>query len=148
MQETTPLKRLVATGEGVLIFGSNLALLLVPIFTSSLSATAAARDAVILNGITIGSRSLLKGVAAFSGASGVAPEQIGAVDPETLSDSQKSANPSVIDIPPAPAPVAPTPVAQTTGQQAADVPAAPSAQIDPATVLRQQLQNLGVAPVA
>lgn len=63
-QTTTPLTKLIRTGEGILVYAANVALIVVPITTSSLSATQAVKYGVALNSVTVVARSLLKAIAA------------------------------------------------------------------------------------
>ena len=70
---SAPLVKLTRTLEGLLVLGSNIALVLVPIVTTSLSAKEAATLGVILNGTTVISRSVLKAVAALNVAGLPAP---------------------------------------------------------------------------
>src|ERR1039458_2351915 len=63
---SAPLTKFVRTTEGLLVLFSNVALVLVPIITNSLSAKDAATLGVILNGSTVIARSLLKGIAALN----------------------------------------------------------------------------------
>ena len=59
-KQTDPLGKFIRTGEGWLVFAFNLALLIVPIVTSSLSPATAVEWAAILNGVTVVARSGLK----------------------------------------------------------------------------------------
>src|ERR1039458_3598409 len=63
---SAPLTKLIRTTEGQLVLFSNIALVLVPIITSSLSPKEAATLGVILNGTTFISRSVLKAIAALN----------------------------------------------------------------------------------
>jgi hypothetical protein len=65
-QKTDPLGKFIRTGEGWLVFAFNLALLIAPIVSSSLSPKTAVEWAAILNGVTVVCRSGLK-VAAVVG---------------------------------------------------------------------------------
>lgn len=76
---SAPLTKFIRTGEGILVFAANLGLLLVPIVTNSLSATNAARDAVVLNVATVVSRSALKAVTSITGYTGIKPSQVGSL---------------------------------------------------------------------
>ncbi len=60
---TDPLAKFIRTGEGILVYLANIVLILVPIVTNSLSATQAAKYAVILNSVAVFSRSILKAIA-------------------------------------------------------------------------------------
>jgi hypothetical protein len=60
---TDPMTKFIRTGEGVLVFGFNLALLVVPIVSGSLSAAQSAKWATIIDGIAVVSRTGLKMVA-------------------------------------------------------------------------------------
>lgn len=62
---TSPLTKFIRTGEGILVFACNLALLIVPLATSALSANQALKYAVILNGATVVARSILKALSAL-----------------------------------------------------------------------------------
>ena len=59
-QKTEPLAKFVRTGEGILVFAFNLALLIVPIVTNALSPGDAVKWAAILNGVAVVSRTGLK----------------------------------------------------------------------------------------
>lgn len=63
---TAPLTKFVRTLEGLLVLGSNVALVAIPIVTSSLTANQAVRYGVILNSAAVFSRSILKAVAALA----------------------------------------------------------------------------------
>ena len=65
-KKTDPLAKLIRTGEGWLVFAFNLALLIIPIVSNSLSPTTAVEWAAILNGVTVVCRSGLK-IAAITG---------------------------------------------------------------------------------
>lgn len=60
---TDPMTKFIRTGEGVLVFGFNLALLVVPIVSSSLTAAQSAKWATIIDGVAVVSRTGLKMVA-------------------------------------------------------------------------------------
>jgi len=60
---TDPMTKFIRTGEGVLVFGFNLALLVVPIVSNSLSAAQSAKWATIIDGVAVISRTGLKMVA-------------------------------------------------------------------------------------
>jgi hypothetical protein len=76
-QKTTPLTKFVRTGEGVLVFAFNLAMLIVPIVSNALSPADAVKWAGIVNGVAVISRTGLKIVAQVSKATGIEPQQIG-----------------------------------------------------------------------
>lgn len=57
---TTPLTKFGRTLEGILVVAANLALFIVPIFSSSLSEGNAAKYAAGLDAVTVISRSILK----------------------------------------------------------------------------------------
>lgn len=67
---TTPLAKFIRTGEGVLVFAFNGALLVVPIVSSALTPEQAVQWAAIVNGVTVVSRTGLKIVAVLESASG------------------------------------------------------------------------------
>jgi hypothetical protein len=103
---TTPLTKFIRTGEGVLVFAFNGALLVVPIVSGALSAEQAFQWAAIINGVTVVSRTGLKIVSALeSGSSAGAPP------------------------PPVPYPESAGPVATGDADLA---PAAPAADLEPA----------------
>ena len=59
-EKTDPKTKFIRTGEGVLVFAFNVAMLVVPIVSSALSAGQAVKYAAILNGVAVVSRSGLK----------------------------------------------------------------------------------------
>lgn len=62
-QTTLPLTKLVRTTEGILVIVANIALVLIPILTTALSATTAAKLAAGLDAVTMLSRSIVKAFA-------------------------------------------------------------------------------------
>jgi hypothetical protein len=66
---TTPLAKFIRTGEGVLVFAFNGALLVVPIVSGALTPEQAVQWAAIINGVTVVSRTGLKIVAVLESAS-------------------------------------------------------------------------------
>lgn len=71
-----PLTKFIRTLEGLIVLGSNVALVLAPIVSSHVSPTQAIKYGAILNSVTVFSRSLLKGVAALNVAGLPAPVQL------------------------------------------------------------------------
>lgn len=71
-QFSAPLAKSFRTLEGALVLISNVALVIIPIVTSSLSAGQAVKYGVILNTGFAVARSVLKGIAAL----GIAPAQV------------------------------------------------------------------------
>ena len=63
-KRTDPMAKFIRTGEGVLVFAFNIALVVVPIVSNSLSAAESAKWATIIDGIAVVSRTGLKMVAA------------------------------------------------------------------------------------
>lgn len=63
-KRTDPMTKFIRTGEGVLVFAFNIALVVVPIVSNSLSAAQSAKWATIIDGIAVVSRTGLKMVAA------------------------------------------------------------------------------------
>lgn len=88
---TTPLTKFIRTGEGVLVFAFNLAMLIVPIVSNSLSPEDAVKWAGIVNGVAVISRTGLKVVTEFSKASGIEPQPIGALTPQVVNVDAGSA---------------------------------------------------------
>ena len=84
---TKPLGKFIRTGEGILVFAFNIALVVVPIVSNALTAEQAVKWAAIINGITVLSRTGLKMVAVSQGVTGIAPQQLNPavpVDVQTL----------------------------------------------------------------
>ncbi len=67
-RHTTPMTKFIRTGEGILVFAFNVALLVVPIVSNALTPQQSVKWAAILDGIAVVSRSGLKMVAAAQGA--------------------------------------------------------------------------------
>jgi hypothetical protein len=61
---TEPLAKFIRTGEGILVFALNIALLIVPIISNALTPDQSAKWAALIDGITVVSRTGLKAVAA------------------------------------------------------------------------------------
>ena len=72
---TSPLAKFIRTGEGILVFAFNLALLIVPIVSKSLSPTQAIKWAGIINGIAVISRTGLK-IVSVAKQVGLEPKQV------------------------------------------------------------------------
>jgi hypothetical protein len=62
-KQTEPMVKFIRTGEGILVFGFNIALVVVPIVSNALTAAQSAKWAAILDGIAVISRTGLKMVA-------------------------------------------------------------------------------------
>jgi hypothetical protein len=82
-KQTDPLAKFVRTGEGVLIFAFNLAMLIVPIVSNALTPDQAVRWAAILNGVVVIARTGLKIVAVVQRQTGIAPAPVGVPGPTT-----------------------------------------------------------------
>jgi hypothetical protein len=72
-KRTDPLAKFIRTGEGILVFAFNIALLIVPIVSSSLTAEQSAKWAAVIDGITVISRTGLKMCATAQVPSAPAP---------------------------------------------------------------------------
>jgi hypothetical protein len=81
---TTPLGKFIRTGEGILVFGFNIAMVVVPIVSNSLSPAQAVKWAGIVNGIAVVARTGLKIVSVTQGVTGLAPVQL---PPRATSDA-------------------------------------------------------------
>jgi hypothetical protein len=112
---TDPLAKFIRTGEGILVFGLNLVLLIVPIVSNSLTAAESAKWAAVIDTIAVISRSGLKAIATLQNSPGsTSPEQLAAdatrlleragVDP-TVAAGAVSAVSSAAEVTLAPAPV-------------------------------------------
>ncbi len=83
-RHTAPLTKFIRTGEGILVFAFNVALLVVPIVSNALTPQQSVKWAAILDGIAVVSRSGLKMVAAAQGAgTPAAPEPPAPALPDT-----------------------------------------------------------------
>lgn len=92
-KKTTPLTKFVRTGEGVLVFGFNLAMLIIPIVSSALTPEQAVKWAGIVNGVAVICRTGLKIVAQVSQATGIQPQPIGNVSGQAVAvDTASSAS--------------------------------------------------------
>jgi hypothetical protein len=67
---TDPLTKFFRTGEGILVFGFNIALLVVPIVSNALTPDQSAKWAAVIDGVTVISRTGLKAVAAGTSSLG------------------------------------------------------------------------------
>lgn len=70
---TDPLTKFIRTGEGILVFAFNIALLVVPIVSNALSPAQSAKWAAIIDGVAVVSRTGLKMVATATQAAGGHP---------------------------------------------------------------------------
>lgn len=86
-----PLTKSIRTLEGDLVLGSNVALVVIPIVTSSLTAAQAVKYGVILNAVYAGSRSVLKGVATLTAQGAAPPTQIVSDKTEALIEADAGA---------------------------------------------------------
>lgn len=155
-----PLTKSIRTLEGVIVIAANIALTIIPILTNALSATQAVKYGTILNVSFVVSRSLLKGIAAIGGQTGITPavsdktvstidsdvteaagagivlagEVENAIDPSLLSDKAKAPNANPSSTARLPEPAA--------------SPVVVPAPATPADLLRSQLVSLGQTPVA
>ncbi|HUA45455.1 MAG TPA: hypothetical protein VMA77_09530 [Solirubrobacteraceae bacterium] len=75
-RKTDPKAKFIRTGEGILVFAFNVAMLVIPIVTSALSATEAVKYAAILNAVAVFSRSGLKAAALLPQVTGVPAGQV------------------------------------------------------------------------
>ncbi|MGZ6613078.1 MAG: hypothetical protein ACXVFQ_01435 [Solirubrobacteraceae bacterium] len=75
-KQTDPLGKFVRTGEGILVFAFNLAMLIVPIFSNALTPEQAVKWAGIVNGVAVVSRTGLKMVSVFEGVTGTTPADV------------------------------------------------------------------------
>jgi hypothetical protein len=73
---TDPKTKFIRTGEGVLVFAFNVAMVVVPIVSSALSAEQAVKYAAILNAVAVFSRSGLKAAALLPRVTGVPAPQV------------------------------------------------------------------------
>lgn len=121
-RKTDPLTKFIRTGEGVLVFLFNIALLVVPIVSSSLTAAESAKWATIIDGIAVISRTGLKMVASAQGATPaattVAPPapvavEVAAEAPAAVSNGTPPAD--VATVPPAQGSVIVTPQVAVAG---------------------------------
>jgi hypothetical protein len=85
---TDPLTKFIRTGEGVLVFAFNLAMVLVPIVSDALTPQEAVKWAAIVNAVTVVSRTGLKIVSLAKGITTVAPQQL---NPNVTVDVQQLA---------------------------------------------------------
>jgi hypothetical protein len=69
---TTPLGKFIRTGEGILVFAFNIAMVVVPIVSNSLSPAQAVKWAGIVNGIAVVARTGLKIVSVTQGVAALA----------------------------------------------------------------------------
>jgi hypothetical protein len=76
--QTSPLTKFIRTGEGVLIFAFNLAMLITPIVSSALTPSQAVKWAGIVDGVAVVARTGLKIVSLSQGVTGIAPDPVGA----------------------------------------------------------------------
>jgi uncharacterized protein YqgV (UPF0045/DUF77 family) len=76
-RKTDPEAKFIRTGEGVLVFAFNVAMLVVPIVSNALSATEAVKWAAILNGVAVVSRSGLKIADLLPSVTGVKAANVG-----------------------------------------------------------------------
>jgi hypothetical protein len=75
---TDPLAKFIRTGEGILVFAFNLALLIVPIVSNALTPAQSAKWATIIDGVAVISRTGLKMVATAQAGQGAAPAKAAA----------------------------------------------------------------------
>jgi hypothetical protein len=75
-KKTDPLGKFVRTGEGILVFAFNLAMLIVPIVSKALTPEQAVKWAGIVNGVAVISRTGLKIVSVVEGVTGTAPANV------------------------------------------------------------------------
>lgn len=75
-KKTQPLGKFVRTGEGILVFAFNLAMLIVPIFSSALTPGQAVKWAGIVNGVAVFSRTGLKIVSVIEGVTDTTPTNV------------------------------------------------------------------------
>ena len=88
---TDPLAKFIRTGEGILVFAFNLALLIVPLVSNALTPAQSAKWATIIDGIAVISRTGLKMVAtAQAGQAGPAKAAVAAVAAQIAAPEQGS----------------------------------------------------------
>lgn len=73
---TTPLTKFIRTGEGILVFAFNIALLVVPIVSKALTPGEAVKWAGIIDAVAVASRTGLKVVSLFAQQTGIQPEPV------------------------------------------------------------------------
>jgi hypothetical protein len=93
---TEPLAKFIRTGEGILVFGFNIALLVVPIISSSLTAAQAAKWAAVIDGIAVVSRTGLKIVSTLQAANPNALTQPALAAPPTAPAVSATVSPSAL----------------------------------------------------
>jgi hypothetical protein len=79
---TTPMVKFVRTGEGLLVVAFNIALLVVPIVSSSLTPAQAVKWAAVINGVAVVARTGLKMTSLVRAGAVGAPEAAIAASPE------------------------------------------------------------------
>ena len=79
---TTSMVKFVRTGEGMLVVAFNIALLVVPIVSSSLTPAQAVKWAAVINGIAVVARTGLKMTSLTQAGTVAAPEAAIAASPE------------------------------------------------------------------
>jgi hypothetical protein len=111
-KQTDPMTKFIRTGEGILVFGFNIALLVVPIVSNTLTPAQSAKWATIIDGIAVISRTGLKIVASAQGKPPAAAAAAAVDVAATAAYSLAAAGPAAADAPAAvPAPAADMPVA-------------------------------------
>jgi hypothetical protein len=99
---TTSMVKFVRTGEGLLVLAFNIALLVVPIISSSLTPAQAVKWAAVINGVAVVARTGLKMTSLVQGGGAAAPAAAStdaAHADDLVSDSDEFASlPSVANI--------------------------------------------------
>ena len=85
-RKTDPEAKFIRTGEGILVFAFNVAMLVVPIVSNALSATNAVKYAAILNGVAVVSRSGLKIADLLPSITGVKAANVGPAVVQSTAD--------------------------------------------------------------
>jgi hypothetical protein len=84
---TSPQVKFIRTGEGILVYLFNGAMIIIPLLSSSLSPVEALKWAGVVNAATVISRSGLKALTAFAGMTGIKPDVV--QQPAGISDDAK-----------------------------------------------------------
>ena len=88
---TTSMVKFVRTGEGLLVVAFNIALLVVPIVSSSLTPAQAVKWAAVINGVAVVARTGLKMTSLVQAGAVAAPEAAIAASPEEPEEATSAA---------------------------------------------------------
>src|SRR4249920_3264238 len=88
---TTSMVKFIRTGEGLLVVAFNIALLVVPIVSSSLTPAQAVKWAAVINGVAVVARTGLKMTALVRAGAGAAPEAATAAASDALDGATTAA---------------------------------------------------------